>query len=315
MKKITQACFLLSLLVFLFSLNTIAQNEMTSEGITGPKAVKEIVIDDGARGTTAVGDVITSIVPQDISPPWGVGYDRSTNLMYITDAYISPTTIFQLDPATGNKTGVTITINVGQSWIGDMAVENGYLYAVMVGGPNTIEVVDLSTGNVVNSIGGVFTSISQRGLAYDPVYDVFFIGGWNEDIIYRLNGTGGLIDQFSFSGVSGLEWHPQGGPAGQGSLWVVTNASTDIVAELDPNGGWVTLQSFNLPGSNGYAGAGLALNSDGNLWMPNQTDDLVYLVDIQEPLTPMEIPLRTVGIVIAVILIAGWIVFRRGKLF
>jgi hypothetical protein len=146
------------------------------------------------------------------------------------------------------------------------------------------------------------------------VADVFFIGGWNDNIIYRLNGSGGLIDQFSFPDVAGLEWHPEGGPAGQGSLWVITNANPDIVAELDPNGGWVTLQSFTMPGTADYSGAGLALNSDGNLWMPSQDDLVVYLVDTGEPLAPPVIPLKTFGIVIAVLLIAGIVIFRRGKL-
>ena len=33
-----------------------------------------------------------------------------------------------------------------------------------------------------------WAAISQRGLAYDPAADVFYIGGWNEGIVYRVAG-------------------------------------------------------------------------------------------------------------------------------
>ncbi len=312
MKKITKVC-LLSIILLLSSVITIAQHEVTNAPVSKQVVKTDVVVDNGVRGTLAVGDVISTLVPSGISLPWGVGFDRLANLMYITDPYLSSTTIFQLDLA-GNQTGNNITISVGQSWIGDMAVEGGYLYAVMVGGPNNIQVVDLSTGNVVNTIGGAFTGTSQRGLAYDAVADEFYIGGWNDNIIYHVDGTGAAIDQFSFSGISGLEWHPAGGPSGQGSLWVVTNAGPSEVTELDPNDSWNTLQSFVIPGSASYSGAGLALNTDGNLWIPNQVDEVVYLADTEEPLN-LPIPIGTSGIILAVLLMVGFLFIRRGKLF
>ena len=64
------------------------------------------------------------------------------------------------------------------------------MWQVNVGGDNGIYGVNPETGAVVMSItsGGAWTSISQRGLAYDADTDTFYIGGWNEDIIYHIMG-------------------------------------------------------------------------------------------------------------------------------
>ena len=311
--KIFTKTFLLSVIFLLSSLITVAQNEATNAPESYQAENTDVTINNGTRGTLAVGDVISTVIPSGLSEVWGIGFDRSTNLMYLTDYTYHPTTIFEYDLA-GNPTGNTITISVGQVWIGDMAIENGYLYAVMVGAPNNIQVVDLSTGNVVNAIGGAFTTISQRGLAYDASANEFYIGGWNQDIIYHVDGSGNPIDQFSFGGISGLEWHPNGGPSGQGSLWVVTNESTGMVTELDPKNGWATLQSFVMPGTAAYGGAGLALNSNGNLWVANQKDDAVYETDSGEALFPATVPIGASSIVLAVLLIGSFLFIKRGKL-
>ena len=63
------------------------------------------------------------------------------------------------------------------------------IWQVNVGGDNGIYGLDPSDGSVVESItGSPWDNISQRGLAYDPDADVFYIGGWNEGVIYRVAG-------------------------------------------------------------------------------------------------------------------------------
>jgi len=313
MKRITKVYFLSLAVLLSSSLISTAQNEGTNATVSKQSVTKtDIVFNDATRGMLSVGDQISTMVPSGIAQPWGVGFDRSTNLMYVTqyNTMAGADTIIELDLA-GNQTGNKIIINAGQQWIADMAIGNGFLYAVMVSGPNNIQVVDLSTGIVVNTIGGAFTGISQRGLAYDAVADEFYIGGWNDNIIYHVDATGAPIDQFSFSNISGLEWHPAGGPSGQGSLWVVTNEILSTVTELDPHNGWTTLQSFNIPGNTVLSGAGLALNTDGNLWIPNQVDDVIYLIDSGEPLnTP--VPIGSASIILSIVLIGSFLFIRRG---
>ena len=60
------------------------------------------------------------------------------------------------------------------------------MWQVNVGGDNGIYALDPATGAVVMSItSGIWIRVSQRGLAYDADTDTFYIGGWNEDIIYK----------------------------------------------------------------------------------------------------------------------------------
>jgi hypothetical protein len=185
----------------------------------------------------------------------------------------------------GVNTGNTITLSLGQAWIGDMASDGTYLYCCLVGPPNDIAKINLSDGSLVGTITGAWTVISQRGLAYDAVNDEFYIGGWNSNQIWRVDGSGATISTTAFTGVSGLAWHPQGGPDGTGSLWVAANTASSNVTEVDPNNGWATLQSFAMPGGTSYSSAGLALDPTGALWVPNQGNNTVYLVDLAEPLS------------------------------
>ena len=183
---------------------------------------------------------------------------------------------------------VTLTISLGQSWVGDMASDGEFIYACLVGGSNEIAVVEIATGEVIETIGGDFTVTSQRGLAVDFENEEFYIGGWNSNQIWWTDWTGVTFETFPFAGVSGLAWHPQGGPDAEGALWVMVNAASNMVTEVDPNAAWVTLQSFMIPGGQSYSGAGmemaLAGEQPGALWIPNQVDNTIYLVDTEEPL-------------------------------
>jgi hypothetical protein len=234
-----------------------------------------------SMGNRDVGDVISSFVAP-LSLPWGIGHDGDN--LWLTDPLAAPTTIYEVTTL-GALTGNTISAPFGGSWIGDMASDGTFLYCCNVGGDNAIKVIDLATGTLVSTITGAWTVTSQRGLGYDADNDEFYIGGWNSDMIWRTDGSGATISTHSFNGVSGLEWHPQGGPDAEGSLWVVENSSADIITEIDPNNAWVVLQSFGLPGGGGYGGAGAALDPNGTLWVPNQNTTTVYNVDLGEPMS------------------------------
>ena len=124
---------------------------------------------------------------------------------------------------------------------------------------------------------------AQRGLAADLDNEEFYIGGWNSNQIWRTTFDGTTISTFGFSGVSGLAWQPMGGPDEEGALWVVVNAATDNVTEVDPNNGWATIQAFVMPDDQGYSGAGMEIKIStpdaGALWIPNQSTNQIYLVD------------------------------------
>ncbi|MBP6871326.1 MAG: carboxypeptidase regulatory-like domain-containing protein [Bacteroidales bacterium] len=262
-------------------INFVAGEVANKEAISRQGATDVIVSETGTRD---VGDVILSFpAPSPIGLCWGI-CDDGENL-WISDPNVSATVIYQVDYE-GVNTGNTITISQGQSWVGDMASDGEFLYGCLVGGSNAIVKVDLATGETVGTIGGDFTVTSQRGLGVDFVNEEFYIGGWNSNQIWRTDFEGTTISTFGFSGVSGLAWHPNGGPDAEGALWVVVNAATDNVTEVDPNNGWATIQAFVMPNDQGYSGAGMEIkisNPDGGaLWICNQSDNTIYLVDTEE---------------------------------
>ena len=98
-----------------------------------------------------------------------------------------------------------------------MAFDRGrnLIWQVNVGGDNGIYGLDPTDGSVVQMItGSPWGDTSQRGLAYDPAADVFYIGGWNEGIVYRVAGPshttpGETLSQCSppDPNISGLAWN------------------------------------------------------------------------------------------------------------
>ena len=246
------------------------------------RATAQDVVVSGSRDLDDVGDVLFQFAPAGFSLPWGAGYDWDNELMYLTDPLSFPNTIFEFDPATTLPTGVEFTVSVGQAWIGDMCYYDGILYAMMVGGPNDIQGIDVATGDVVVVIPGPW-GISQRGVGIDYENMEFYGGGWNDNTIYHIDETGALIDQSPWAGISGLEYHPQGGPTADGSLWIMTNAGTSVCSEVIPSNAYLFTQDFNIPGNTSFSGAGLAMDVTGNLWIPNQPEGIVYLVDTEQP--------------------------------
>jgi hypothetical protein len=223
-------------------------------------------------GTRTVGDVLYQFGPSGMSLPWGCGFDYDEDFIYLTDPLSFPTTVFQYDYNTGDPTGVEFSISKGQSWIGDMAYYDGILYCLLVGGPNSIVGIDIATGDEVAEItGSAWAGISQRGLGVDGEGNggsgdiEFYVGGWNTNIMFHIDYTGAVISQSPWAGISGMAWHPMGGPNAEGSVWVMTNAGTSTCTEFDPLNGWANLQAFNIPGNTSFSGAGLAMNGDGNL--------------------------------------------------
>jgi len=313
MRKFT----LLMAFVFCTAMITTAQNNASSNQKADPLAFSQGESGNIVHPSTfgkGVGDVMSQLTTAPIHA-WGVGFDGQ--YLYFTDPFGSDgTTIHQYD-LSGNPTGYTINGDFGgPSWIGDMASDGTLLYCCNVGGDNAINVFDIATGALVNTLTGDWAYTSQRGLAYDAIHNEFYIGGWNSNKIWRVDATGATISEFDFSSISGLAWNPTGGPSGAGSLWVVANTTDDLVTELDPNNGWATLQTFNIPNGSQYSGAGLEMNSDGNLWVVNQSDEVVYLVDSGDTSpNPASVPLSNWALVFSMILISGFVIIRYTKFF
>ncbi|HEX5749558.1 MAG TPA: carboxypeptidase regulatory-like domain-containing protein [Archangium sp.] len=231
-------------------------------------------------GPTLVGDVLRSW-PTGLELPWGVGY---TGNVWLSDPTSRSNHEFTVD---GVDTGRDwLATWVGQ-WPADMAHDagRGLMCQLDVGGDNGIHCWEPATGAVMDAITGDFpwTATSQRGLAYRPDDDTFYVGGWNEGIIYHVKGLshpdrGAVIGQCSPAdgSISGLAWNPS-----FNVLWMATNSPSDTLYELNPD--TCTVLATLAHPNPGFSGAGLELNEQGNLWTVSQNSRQAYLIESGVP--------------------------------
>lgn len=256
----------------------------TAIGLYEPLDPEVVRAFDEALQLDAVGGGILSWpVPSVVEYAWGLGFDESN--LWIGDPFSN--TAHVVTPE-----GVHTLTRFGTPWSADWAADLAYdenhnlMWQVNVGGDNGIYGMNLTTGEVEAVIAdGAWTGVDQRGLAYNNANDTFYIGGWNQDIIYHIKGLswdnpGEILEQWSFPvAIAGLAWHPNG------VLWVANNGAPDMIYALDAETHALICQ-FQHPGRLDYSGAGLALHEDGNLWVTSQKEKRIYLVDTGMPAVP-----------------------------
>lgn len=229
----------------------------------------------------APGDVLSSFAPTGLGLAWGVGYSAN---VWLSDVMALRNTEFQVN---GTPTGVGWPTPWASAWPADMAYDQSRdrMCQVNVGGDNGIYCWDPASGSVTDTITGSFpwTGISQRGLAYRDDDDTFYIGGWNEGVIYHVKGLsypdkGAVISSCTASDptISGLAWN-----GSMGVLWEATNSETDTIYELNPDDCTV-LSTIPHP-TPGFNGAGIEMDAVGNLWTIGQSPNRAYLLESGVP--------------------------------
>src|SRR5439155_6031649 len=221
------------------------------------------------------GDVLASW-NAGMTLPWGVGY---TGDVWLSD----PIDLLDVHFTTGGTRLGDFPNPTNGAWGGDMAYDRGrgLIWQVNVGGDNGLYGIDPTDGSVKQVItGDPWTGISQRGVAYDAATDVFYVGGWNEGIVYRVAGPshptpGETLSQCSPAdgSISGLAWN-----GSFGLLWEATNSDTDSIFLLDPTT-CETLRALAHPDGGGFGGAGLETDVVGNLWTVGQNSGNAYLIE------------------------------------
>jgi hypothetical protein len=256
------------------------------------RTTKDLYVNPPPKGPspTLPGDVLASWVPSGFVLPWGVGFNGN---VWLSDPVAGGDLCSILGTChnaeftvAGAPTGRDNPADWTGGWNADMALDTTHnaMCQVNVGGDNGIYCWDVNTGNIVGSItSGPWTGISQRGLAYRPDDDSFYIGGWNEGILYHVQGLSGanpgaVIDQCFAPdpNISGLAWNPA-----FNIIWEATNSPSDTIYELDPSNCSV-LATLPHP-TPFFAGGGLEMDDAGNLWMISQANSHVYLVDSGVP--------------------------------
>ncbi|WP_158880442.1 S8 family serine peptidase [Amycolatopsis anabasis] len=251
-------------------------NARTSKGF-GPGS-------SGPAPASAPGQVLRSWPTTGLQLGWGAG--AADGGVWVSDASIARVNAkFAEDGARGPVWPA--------SWAGDWAADmarvpgKGLVCQVNVGGDNGIHCWDPNTGEVKERIAGAFgwTGISQRGLAYRPDDDSFYVGGWNEGTVYHVRGLshpdrGTVIGQCKPSdpNISGLAWN-----SAFGMLWAATNGQNDTVYGLNPDT-CQTVKTIAPPDAVPYSGAGLETDVAGNLWVVSQGNpSTMYLLDSGVP--------------------------------
>ncbi len=244
------------------------------------------------RGIQATGEVLESWPTVGLELPWGIAY---TGNVWVGDAFdngdlcsvagICSTHEFT---TSGTPTGESFESPWIEVFGGDMAFDSGrgLIWQVNVGGDNGIYGLDPADGSVEEVItGSPWATISQRGLAYDPATDVFYIGGWNEGIVYRVAGLshptpGETLSQCQPADptISGLAWN-----GSFGMLWMATNSEFDSIYLIDPETCDASL-ALAHPSGGGGNGAGIELDAAGNLWTVSQNTGEAFLIESGLPL-------------------------------
>ena len=137
-----------------------------------------------------------SLAPES-STPWGfgcIGFHTTTE--YWVSAVTATGSKDVKYNADGEFTGTYFHLGWAADdplygFAGDMTYDGTYIWQVNVGGDNALYQWDPHTGAVINVLSdpdGIWDYVSQRGVGYDPALDLFYIGGWNDDIIYEVKG-------------------------------------------------------------------------------------------------------------------------------
>ena len=232
------------------------------------------------------GDVLAAWPAEGLDLPWGVGY---TGSVWLADAlesgdlcgFASGCTIHEFSED-GVPSGVILEAPWAEAFVGDMAYDpdRGWMWAVHVGGENGLYAIDLADGSVQDVLtGDPWSNASQRGVAYDAATDTFYIGGWDEGVIYHVAGPSWATPGETLGScapadpnISGLAWNPA-----FSLLWMATNSESDTIYVVDPS----TCEILNAVGhpEPGFNGAGLELDARGNLWTVSQNSGTAYLIE------------------------------------
>jgi subtilisin family serine protease len=246
-----------------------AANARTTKGIFG---AGNLVIPKAILGD---GDVLTSWFAG-MTLPWGVA---TTGDVWLSD----PIDLLNAQFTTDGTRLNTFPNPTNGDWGGDMAYDAGrnLIWQVNVGGDNGLYGFNPADGSVAQVItGDPWTGTSQRGVAYDGAADVFYVGGWNEGIVYRVAGPswptpGETLNQCNPAdpNISGLAWN-----SSFSLLWEATNSDTDSIFLIDP-ATCETLRALPHPDGGGFGGAGLETDAVGNLWTVGQNTGNAYLIE------------------------------------
>lgn len=123
---------------------------------------------------------------------------------------------------------------------------------------------------------------------------MFYVGGWNEGIIYTVAGFSHSTPGETLSsctpdepGIAGIAYNPT-----SDTVWFVPSAAATMIYQVSPDD-CSTISTVGFPNSAEYPGAGLEMDATGALWATDQLTNEVYLIDVGDP-NASDVPWLTV---------------------
>jgi subtilisin family serine protease len=242
-----------------------------------------------ARPAQAAGEVLASFaVPFD---PWGLALAPDGRLLVSDTAGGN-----HWFTARGRARG-----SVPTPWVtgfpGDAVFDPGrnLVWQLDVGSGALIVGVDPAAGEVREVLAGEWSTRAQRGLAYDPVADVFYVGGDVDAALHRVAGPswprpGRLLHtcrpHWLLADISGLGWNGT-----HGVVWAAVRGWANSLAALDPD--TCDHRAVITPPAEllSPVGAGLEVDPLGDLWWVSTSPARVSLLAAPAELrTPAEVP-------------------------
>ncbi|KGN32434.1 hypothetical protein N798_07380 [Knoellia flava TL1] len=274
------------------ALRTATKQDSTARSTKGLFSATQRAAQKSLVGPTATGDVLKTWA-SGLDVAWGVGVGDGT--VWLSDPEAVTNNRFTADGALQQS----FSGDWGGTWNGDLArnTRTGEMCQVNVGGDNAIVCFDPETGAESSRIDGAeWSSVSQRGLAYNEADDVFYVGGWNEGVVYTVAGPshdtpGATLGSCEPAepGIAGLGYNPE-----SDTVWMVPSAETGTVFYQLSTTDCSTLRTVAYPSSEEFPGAGLEVDGDGNVWAANQVTGDAYLVDVGDPIVT-DVPWLTVA--------------------
>ena len=244
----------------------------------------------------SAGGNVLNAYPTQLAAGWGVAFDTDAGDFWISNAgELGGDNLEYRYTTDGNQTGDTID---DSAWVEGFAADGafnartGMLWRVNAGGDNCLYEIDpffrAATGNKICPLP--WSGISQRGLAYDVLTDTYYAGGWNEGVIYHVDGAGTVLDStFVAIPISGLAFNSR-----TGHLFALTNHGPPPQAMLDvfvfdTRNGMSVVGGFNvtqsgqpIPGLLAFGGAGMEIDCAGRLWLVDQSSQTIFEVESGE---------------------------------
>lgn len=137
--------------------------------------------------------------------------------------------------------------------------------------------------------------VSQRGLAYDPVNNIWIAGDFFSEAVYGFDSQGNIVGSATLGvPIAGLAFNPS-----TQHLFVLTSAGNHAIYVFNAADGFIdNPTTIDIPGFNSAnAGSGLGYDCNGHLWVSDMVDQQMFEVNSGEAgwCSPEHIPWLSVA--------------------